>query len=79
MIVWLLIAAAVALLAIPVAKPIPNPFSKPEKSSAIPSYMDSIAALQLVRNRLIGTEKLSDEQQAAIDCLALSLVGGSDK
>jgi hypothetical protein len=78
MLIGLLVAAAAALLCWPANKQIANPFSKPAKPAGA-TYMDSVAALQLVRTRLIATDALGEDQSKAIDCLTLSLVGGSDK
>ena len=77
MIIWIVAAAAVAaVLAWPAAK-VASPF--PASKPAGPTYMEAIAAVQLVRTRLIKTDKLSDECQKSIDTLTLSLVSGSDK
>lgn len=44
-----------------------------------PTYRDAIAHLADVRLRLTLTEKLGDDQRAAIDVLTLALVDGSDQ
>jgi hypothetical protein len=78
MLIGLLVTAAVALLCWPADKQIASPFVKPEKPAGA-TYMDAVAALQLVRSRLIATDSLGEDESKAIDCLTLSLVGGSDK
>jgi hypothetical protein len=49
--------------------------SKPESAS----YKDAIVYLAHVRNRLVATSTLADDQKRAIDVLTLALVDGSDK
>ncbi len=55
------------------------PPPKPLEEAIAPSYQDAIAHLATVRLRLLGTEKLGDEQKKAIDTLTLALVDGSDR
>ena len=43
------------------------------------SYKDAIVYLAHVRNRLVVTGTLGDDQKRAIDVLTLALVDGSDK
>lgn len=43
------------------------------------SYRDAIVYLAYVRNRLIVTGTLADDQKRAIDVLTLALVDGSDQ
>jgi hypothetical protein len=49
--------------------------SKPPPSS----YRDAIVYLAFVRNRLVATGALGEDQKRAIDVLTLALVDGSDK
>jgi hypothetical protein len=80
----LLIAAAIALF-------MPWPLAMKEKPSLdlskyddpvpakpkTPLYIESVAALQTVQKRLSHTEDLDEEQQEAINVLALALTAGS--
>lgn len=50
----------------------------PLEEAIAPSYRDAIANLATVRLRLRATERLGDEQKAAVDTLTLALVDGSD-
>jgi hypothetical protein len=43
------------------------------------TYRDAIVYLAFVRNRLVVTGALGDDQKRAIDVLTLALVDGSDK
>lgn len=83
MMVWMLIVAAVAFLLWPVPQPPANPFVRPtdDKPAAAqtPSFMDAVAALQVVRSRLACTSKLDEAQQKALDSLTLALSAGSEK
>ena len=87
MIFLLIIAAAVALLMWPDAKPAsvktaPLPsidvpaIPQPPKA---PSYRSAIESLASVRTRLISTGNLDEKATAAINELTLCLVAGSDK
>jgi len=84
----LIIAAAVALLVWPDAKPSASvkPTSLPSidvpalpQPPKAPSYRSAIESLASVRSRLISTETLDDKAKAAINELTLCLVAGSDK
>lgn len=77
MTIWLLVAAAAALLLWPSKMP-ENPFAREEKPKGA-SYIDSVSALQVVRQRLSDTQQLGEDQQAAINTLTLALVAGSGK
>jgi hypothetical protein len=80
MTVWLLLAAAAAVLLWPSKLPEQVPFlSQTQPTERGHSYIEAVGALQLVRQRLIDTQQLSDEQQAAINSLTLALVAGSEK
>lgn len=85
MITYAILAAAAALLFWPNRKSerpqlhTPSPFDLPSPVKGHPGYQASIMALTLVRQRLIATDALSDDQKAAIDTLTLSLVAGSDR
>lgn len=83
---YAILAAAAALLFWPnnrraerVSTPSPSPFDIPSAAKSHPGYQASIMALTLVRQRLIATDSLSDEEKVAIDTLTLSLVAGSDR
>lgn len=78
MTVWLLLAAAAAVLLWPSKIPDANPFAVQEPKAGA-SYLDAIAAVQLVRQRLIDTQHLGDEEQAAVNVLTLALTAGSEK
>lgn len=43
------------------------------------NYLDAVAALQIVRARLVHTDELSDEAVEALNTLTLSLAAGSDE
>lgn len=86
MITYALIAAAAVLFLWPSSKPrerqpvkSPSPFDLPVQAKGHPAYQLSIMALTLVRQRLIATDSLADDQKKAIDTLTLSLVAGSDR
>ena len=79
MTVWLLLAAAAAVLLWPSKLPEQVPFLAQVPTDKGHSYIDAVAALQLVRQRLIDTQQLAEEQQAAVDSLTLALVHGSEK
>lgn len=83
---YAILAAAAALLFWPTSRkserasvPSPSPFDIPSPTKGHPGYQSSIMALTLVRQRLIATDSLADEEKAAIDTLTLSLVAGSDR
>jgi hypothetical protein len=86
MIIYVLIAAAVVTLFWPTKKkPSAAPTldlsrydERPVKLKA-PAYIQSVAALQTVQKRLAHTEHLDEEQQEAINVLALALTAGSDQ
>ena len=44
-----------------------------------PQYIQAVASLQTVQKRLSHTEHLDEEQQEAINVLALALTAGSDQ
>jgi hypothetical protein len=53
---------------------------RPSAPTAVkPSYTKAMDDIQSVRQRLLRTECLHEEQKAAIDVLTLALVSGSDK
>jgi hypothetical protein len=90
MIIYVLIAAAVVTLFWPTKKkPSAAPtldFSKYDGLAEsvrvklkAPAYIQSVAALQTVQKRLAHTEHLDEEQQEAINVLALALTAGSDQ
>lgn len=80
----LLLAAAAAVLLWPAPKQ-----DSPYASSPVPygpppapkpaSYIEAVAALQLVRKRLAATDQLSEPQIEAVNVLTLALVSGGDK
>lgn len=84
MIIWILVAAAVVFILWPsqqqdqpsIIKALPP--AAPKKD-AIGSYMESMKALQMVRGRLVATDKLDESAQKCLDTLTLALLAGSDK
>jgi len=84
MIIYVLVAAAVVALFWPSKKKegtaptldLSKYDTKPIKQK-VPVYIQSVAALQTVQHRLSYTEQLDDEQQEAINVLALALTAGS--
>lgn len=87
MIIYALIAAAIAALFVPWKKgspPAPLPFDLssvdvvPAKPAGI-AYLDSVASLQTVQRRLIQTGQLDEEQRVALDTLTLALSAASEQ
>jgi len=87
MIIYVLLAAAALALFMPwplrkAAKPALD-LSKYDEPVVVkpkhPEYIHSVAALQTVQKRLSHTEHLDEEQQEAINVLALALTAGSDQ
>ncbi len=84
MIIYVLIAAAVVAFFWPVKKKagtastldLSRYDTKPIKQKA-PVYIQSVAALQTVQQRLSHTDQLDEEQHEAINVLALALTAGS--
>lgn len=74
MIVWILVAAAAALLLWP-SKPIENPFAQKEQPG--PDYLSAVRSLQTVTKRLANTKKLSEAEKKALDTIVLALSSGS--
>ena len=76
----ILLAAAAAIFLWPRnAQPKdPSPFPSTGAASH-PNFQGTLAALAMVRLRLLQTEQLDDDRKAAIDALTLALVAGSDK
>lgn len=80
----LLLAAAAAVLFWPAPKkdspyasaPVPYGPPPPPKPA---SYIEAVAALQLVRKRLAATDQLSEPQIEAVNVLTLALVAGGEK
>lgn len=81
MITYGLLAAAAALFLWPQKQQLasPTPFDIAVAKKSHPNYQSSIMALTQVRQRLIATDSLADQQKQAIDTLTLSLVAGSDR
>lgn len=83
MMTWLLAVAAAAVALWPTGK-------KSAPSAYVPStleidppkrqttYLDAVACLQKVRQRLTHTNHLEDEQTEALNVLTLALSAGSD-
>lgn len=84
MLVWALVIAGVVVLFWPNTKSgeftphVPETVS-PDAPARSAKYIDSVAALQTVRERLLITDQLDEEQQDAINTLTLALVAGSDQ
>jgi hypothetical protein len=84
MITTLLLAAAAAVLLWPAAKQ-DSPYASspvaygPPPAPKPASYIEAVAALQLVRKRLVATDQLSEPQIDAVNVLTLALVSGGDK
>lgn len=76
MIVWILIAAAVALLVWPAKQP-SIPFSIASKPHGAPDYMEAVRCLQVVTRRLDKTQHLNDPERKALDAILLALSAGS--
>lgn len=87
MLFWVLVAAAVAFVLWPTPE---KPAAQPSLLSRLPSsaapkpadtgsYMDAVKALQLVRGRLVATDKLDEAAQKNLDSLMLCLLAGSEK
>jgi len=74
----LALLGAAVILAAPMA-PMALAWLKTPASPKGPTYRDAIAHLADVRLRLTLTQKLGDDQRAAIDVLTLALVDGSDQ
>lgn len=70
-------AAAVAVAAAPHLRQVVSWLSI--KGDVKPEYQASVASLASVRLRLKATDRLGDEQRAAINVLTLALVDGSDQ
>lgn len=85
MIVALLVVVAVAVLLWPTPPAAVSPYAKREQPLPAPAlprgvdYLAAVEAVQLIRKRLVATEKLDAEQQKALDTLTLALSSGSDK
>lgn len=84
MMTWLLAVAAAAVALWPTGKK-PGGFSLDDLAGLEPppkragNYLDAVAALQVVRARLVHTDELSDEAVEALNTLTLSLAAGSDE
>lgn len=82
---YLLLAAAAAVFLLWPAKSkdhqlvTPSPFAGTSRPQSHPTYQSSMLALTSVRQRLLQTEHLGEQEKAAIDRITLSLVAGSDK
>lgn len=88
MIIYALIAAAIAALFVPWKKGSVQPASLPFDLSsvdAVPAkpvgiaYLDAVASLQTVQRRLIQTGQLDEEQRVALDTLTLALSAASEQ
>jgi|688.fasta_scaffold1609319_2 hypothetical protein len=77
MIVWILVAVAVAILLWP-SKPPALPFSLPGKPTG-PDYMESVRCLQVVTQRLAATQRLNEAERKSLDAIILALASGSDE
>lgn len=77
MIVWVLVAAAAALLVWP-TKPVAYPFSLPVKATG-PDYIEAVRCLQVVVKRLSNTNRLEDGERKSLDVIVLALSAGSDE
>jgi hypothetical protein len=83
MIVWSLIAAVAIVLLWPKPRPKHVSLARLEQDVVerevrhLPTYLDSVAALQVVQHRLKITELLDEEQSEAINVLTLALAQGS--
>jgi len=81
---WALIIAGVVVLFWPNKKSgefkphVPDTIA-PDAPAKTTKYIDSVAALQTVRERLLVTDQLDEEQQEAINTLTLALVAGSEQ
>lgn len=90
---WIVVVAAVAFLLYPFpekakkqessAPPLllaglPTVAAKPSAPKHC-TYLESMSALATVRERLIATDKLTDEAQAASNVLTLALASASEK
>jgi hypothetical protein len=84
MMTMLLLAAAAAVLLWPAPKQ-DSPYASLTVPSVPPpqpkeaSYIEAIAALQVVRKRLAATDQLSEPQVEAVNVLTLALVAGGEK
>ena len=85
MIIYVLLAAAALALFLPwplrkASKPALDlsRYDDPvEPKTKHPQYIQAVASLQTVQKRLSHTEHLDDDQQEAINVLALALTAGS--
>ena len=84
MMTWLLAVAAAAVALWPTGKKTVG-FSLDDLAGLEPppkkagNYLDAVAALQIVRARLVHTDELSDEAVEALNTLTLALAAGSDE
>lgn len=84
---WILVAVAIAFVLWPSAPK--KDESQPSLLARLPtvsaeqpsggSYMDAVKALQLVRGRLVATDKLDDAARKNLDMIMLYLLAGSEK
>jgi hypothetical protein len=58
---------------------VPSDGTTPGTGPKAAGYIQSVAALQTVRERLIATDQLDEEQQESINALTLALMAGSDQ
>lgn len=74
------IRAAVRILATPQAAPL-GPADAAKAVIAAPTYQDAMAALAMVRKRILGTnaEGVPKDAAAAIEVITHALVEGSDQ
>jgi len=83
--VWILVGAAAVALFWPAKKVVeflphvPADEISPGTGPKAAGYIQSVAALQTVRERLIATDQLDDDQQESINSLTLALMAGSDQ
>lgn len=77
MIVWILVAAAAALLVWP-TKQVTYPFALPGVQTG-PDYMEAVRCLQVVTKRLAKTQRLEDAERKSLDVIVLALSAGSDE
>jgi len=80
---WLLAVAAAAVALWPTGKKSAPSAYAPSTLEIDPpkrqtTYLDAVACLQKVRQRLTHTNHLEDEQTEALDVLTLALSAGSD-
>ena len=77
MITAILIIAAAIVILFPAEPPSLDSFKLPAKSG--PSYMEAVSAVQLIRTRLVKTDKCDDAVQKCLDTIMLALTNGSEK